>query len=170
MTVDDSQMIWMLTADGVLRREDPSTKAKRSFQTQWSLNGGLRPKNARIEVSADGQFVAFSAQERPTVELFDTKSEQNRSVRLADREGVVDLRWMKLAGTKSPRLAVVTTNKQTKLLDPNNHEQLSGSCPAAPLASFRRMRPMPQSVVTLCSKIALSRAFCCRRTRLMQYL
>jgi len=49
-------------------------------------------------------------------------------------EGVVDLHWMTLAGSKSPRLAVVTSNKQTKLLDPNNHEQLSGSCPSAPLA------------------------------------
>ena len=131
LSVDDSQMVWTLTSDGRLRREDPSTQAKREFRTRWSIDPSTA---ARLEVSADGQFLAYSQLNGRTVELFDTSIEQNRIVQLEPNEGVVDLHWMALAGSKSPRLAVLTSNKQTKLLDPNNQEQLSGVCPAPPLA------------------------------------
>jgi len=131
LTVDETQMIWTLTSDGRLRRVDASTQANREFRTRWNIDPAA---TARLEVSADGQFLAYSQLNGRTVELFDTSIEQNRIVQLDENEGVVDLHWMALAGSKSPRLAVVTSNKQTKLLDPNNQEQLSGICPASPLA------------------------------------
>ncbi len=131
LTVDESQMVWTLTNDGTLRREDPSSQAKREFRTRWSI---LPNTAARLEVSADGNFLAFSQLNGRTVELFDTSIEQNRTVQLDVSEGVVDLHWMTLANSKSSRLAVLTTSNQTKLLDPNNREQLSGKCPAPPLA------------------------------------
>ena len=131
LAVDDSQMIWTLTNDGKLRREDPSAQSNREFRTRWSITPN---SPARLEVSADGKFLAFSQLNSRTVELFDTSIEQNRVVQFDSSEGVVDLHWMALAGAKSPRLAVLTSNNQTKLLDPNNREQLSGQCPAPPLA------------------------------------
>lgn len=137
LTVDESQMVWTLTSNGVLQRTDPSTNAKQEFRTRWSIDAALP---ARLEVSPDGKYLAFSQLNGHAVELFDTTIQQNRNVNLETTEGVVDLHWMTLVGSKSPRLAVVTTNKQTKLLDPNNHEQLSGSCPSTPLAL------VPQSI------------------------
>ncbi len=131
LTVDESQMVWTLTSNGLLQRTDPSTNAKQDFRTRWSIDTGTP---SRLEVSPDGKYLAFSQLNGHVVELFDTTIQQNRVVNMDSTEGVVDLHWMALAGSKSPRLAVVTSNKQTKLLDPNNHEQLSGSCPSAPLA------------------------------------
>lgn len=131
LTVDPLQMVWTLTSDGLLRRTDPSSDAKQDFRTQWSIDAGAP---ARLEVSADGKYLAFSQVNGHVVELFDTSIDQNRIVKMDPSERVVDLHWMTLAGSKSPRLAVVTSNKQMKLLDPNNHEQLSGSCPSPPLA------------------------------------
>ena len=131
LTVDQSQMVWTLTSDGILRRTDPSTNAKQDFRTQWTIDDRTP---ARLEVSPTSKYLAFSQLNGHMVELFDTTIEQNRIVSLDASEAVVDLHWMTLAGSNSPRLAVVTTNKQTKLLDPNNHEQLSGSCPSTPLA------------------------------------
>jgi hypothetical protein len=131
LTVDESQMIWTLTSNGLLQRIDPSTNVKQEFQTQWSIEANMP---VRFEVSSDGKYLAFSQLNGHVVELFDTSIQQNRVVKMDAQEGVVDLQWMALVGSKSPRLAVVTSNKQTKLLDPNNHEQLSGSCPSTPLA------------------------------------
>lgn len=131
LAVDPSQMVWTLTNNGLLQKTDPSTNAKQNYRTQWSIDMSAP---SRMEVSPEGKYLAFSQLNGHVVELFDTTIEQNRIVKMDSSEGVVDLHWMTLAGSKSPRLAVVTSNKQTKLLDPNNHEQLSGSCPSAPLA------------------------------------
>lgn len=131
LTVDSLHMIWTLTSDGWLRRTDATTDEKKDFQTQWTIDASTP---SRFEVSLDGKYLAFSQLNGHVVEMFDTSIDQNRIVKLDASEGVVDLHWMNVAGSKSPRLAVVTSNKQTKLLDPNNHEQLSGSCPSTPLA------------------------------------
>ena len=131
LAVDQSQMVWTLISNGLLQRTDPSTNAKQEFRTQWSIDASLP---SRLEVSPEGKYLAFSQLNGHVVELFDTTIQQNRIVNMDTTEGVVDLHWMTLTGSKSPRLAVVTSNKQTKLLDPNNHEQLSGSCPSTPLA------------------------------------
>ncbi len=131
MIVDPSQMLWVLTTNGVLRRTDPSTNAKQDFQPKWTIDSRTA---VRLETSPDGKYLAFSQLNGHVVELFDTTIEQNRVVSMDASESIVDMRWMSLSGSKSPRLAVLTSNKQTKLLDPNNHEQLSGSCPSTPLA------------------------------------
>lgn len=131
LSVDQSQMVWILTSNGLLQRTDPSTNGKQEYRTRWTIDTNLP---ARLEVSPDGKYLAFSQLNGHVVELFDTTIQQNRIVNMDSTEGVVDMHWMTLAGSKSPRLAVLTSNKQTKLLDPNNHEQLSGSCPSTPLA------------------------------------
>jgi hypothetical protein len=53
---------------------------------------------------------------------------------MSEGERAIDFSWVSLAGSKVPRLAVVTSDSETKLLDPNNHEQLSGRCPSEPMA------------------------------------
>lgn len=131
LNVDDAQMIWTLTTDGRLRKEDPSHQTIASYRTPWKI---AAENPTRLEVSPGGQFVAIYQARARKIRMFDTLIEQTREVDLTERESVVDFGWVTLAGAKTPRLAVVTSESETKLLDPNNHEQLSGRCPADPLA------------------------------------
>jgi hypothetical protein len=147
MNVDSAYLCWTLTSDGELRREAPAAlghnsaapspaqktvaQTQQSFQTQWQIDPN---KRSRLEVSPDGQFIAFAQQPSASVDLFDTTTGQNRNIQLGAAQKIVDLQWLSLAGAKSPRLAVVTSDNETKLLDPHNHEQLSGRCPAEPMA------------------------------------
>ncbi len=131
ISVDADQLLWTLTSDGKLNRQDPGSGSSQSFRTPWKLENA---RAARIEVAPGGRFVGMVSANGNSISMFDTSSEQNRDIRLPSGEKAVDFAWVSLAAAKTPRLAVLTSNSETKLLDPSNHEQLSGRCPNEPIA------------------------------------
>lgn len=141
MNIDSAFLCWTLTSDGELRceipagslnqSESPSTVLPQSFQTQWQIDP---QKRSRLEISPEGHFVAFTQQPSNSIELYDTLAKQSRNIKLESNQQIIDLQWLSLAGDKSPRLAVLTSGNETKLLDPKNQEQLSGRCPSEPMA------------------------------------
>lgn len=125
---DEAHMLWSLSSDGILSRVDEQGKRDK-YQTPWKNVTG----SARLEISSGGKYIALAEYGSSQISLFDTSINQNRQVSLGAVQ-VVDFHWLALAGSLSPRLAVVTTENETILLDPDNHEQLSGRSQATPLA------------------------------------
>ncbi len=139
-TVDSQQMIWTLYDDGVLERREVLAGAGHRYQTRWT-----RGQGGRLLVSPNSDFVATSSAGGSLIQVFSTQSKQNRKIQLEPDVAVTDFCWLTLQGSRSPRLAVVTSDDQTILLDPLNHEQLSGRCPSQPLAIVSRA-PIHSSV------------------------
>ncbi len=124
--VDRESTIWTLLSDGELQRRSGSTT--RSFATRWQVDSS---QVGRLACTSD--FVAFNSVASPTVLLFDCNSEQTRVVSLDKDADVVDFKWLQIGGDAF-RLAVITQDGQTLLIDPTNREQLSGRCKVEPLA------------------------------------
>ncbi|MCA9132430.1 MAG: hypothetical protein KDA45_04725 [Planctomycetales bacterium] len=130
-TVDAHAMAWTVFADGRLQQRAVLDKQSKDFVTDWQIEGNAR---GRLAVSPTTQHVAFSAQGSSRVQLFDLNHRQNRTVQLGEGVRVRDFQWFELGVSGPPRLAVITSDWQTILLDPSDREQLSGRCPAEPLA------------------------------------
>ncbi|QDV22369.1 TlpA family protein disulfide reductase [Aureliella helgolandensis] len=130
-TVDANQMVWQLHGDGRLERQSIVGDAATSFTTPWKTVAGAMP---RIQVSQDTRYIALAERDTNHLEIFDSQSEQNRKIELPLNSTIVDLRWLAMHGTRSPRLAVVTRDAKTILLDPKNREQLSGDSAVKPAA------------------------------------
>lgn len=129
--VDATQAIWLLGEEGALQRFANGIAASPTseFATPWNASPG-----AKLSISADQNYIALWAPHNSEVQIFDTSSGQNRVVTLESDEFPVDLQWTNLRSSNSPRLALATNTGMLMLLDPTNHEQLSGRCPARPLA------------------------------------
>ena len=129
--MDPAQSTWLLDHEGnlALFKNGISNSANQKFATPWNAQPG-----DSLAVSVDQKFVALWSINKSSLEIFDTATGQNRVVTLESDEHPVDLRWTELKGSPTPRLSFVTNTGMLMLLDPTNHEQLSGRCPTRPLA------------------------------------
>ncbi len=130
-TQDAEHSLWLLHESGRLSRSrDPARQvgSEPQFEPPWRPDVG-----SRIVTSPTSDYVVLLQPDRSQIEIFSTSSRQNRIVSLGG-ELPLDLKWMTLAGAHESRLAVITDRRKTILLDPGNHEQLSGRCPADPVA------------------------------------
>ncbi|MEZ6134122.1 MAG: hypothetical protein R3C53_04335 [Pirellulaceae bacterium] len=100
------------------------------LNTGWQLPHDSN--SGRLLPSENGDYFAWLQAGGQSVLVFDSTSNQSTTLELSGR--TVDAGWLRLNGAAPPRLAVVTSDSRTVLLDPSNHEQLSGSSAAPPLA------------------------------------
>lgn len=136
---DKNHTAWLLLADGSLQQVDANLKMSQVQRTDWRMSHGLP---SAVVASSDSRYFACVSDASPgQIDLFDAKLSHSTSFPTLDRSEIIDFQWLTQIGTKMPRLAVVTSSKQLLLLDPENRQQLSGSCPADPLAIV--WRPMP---------------------------
>ncbi len=146
-TNDSRGGVWTLLADGQLQVAPPpdSTSATaaeiKSYDTRWNIDSAATQSTAeqsqpmpRIEVADNLQQVAFIAIEGNSLQLFDCKNEQNRTIALGASANIVDALWVATEGENAERLAVITRDGETLLIDPSNRQQLSGHSPVEPLA------------------------------------
>jgi hypothetical protein len=129
---DRQQRAWLLQADGSLCQVDSNLRISQSMQTDWQVKHGMP---LTVIASQDSRYFAcVSAASTGRIDLYDAKMSHSTHFQLPDNTTAVDIQWLSLIGSKTPRLAVITTGRQMLLLDPDNRQQLSGNCPDEPLA------------------------------------
>jgi hypothetical protein len=126
---DERLSIWALLSDGTLQGLDAALKPLKSWATEWI---DASPNSVRLLPAPDGKLFALSIP--GAIEVFDTKSQQAIRYAIPDKDVIVDMQWLTMASSQALRLAAITSGKQVMLLDPENRQQLSGSCPSDPLA------------------------------------
>lgn len=131
-TADAERMVWNLGQDGRLMRANllsGDLHELKSYSTPW------RPSTAgRLLVDSSIQYAALYTPANSSIQIYTLQSGENRRVQLGANVDVIDVGWLHLTGSQSSRLAILTSDNETVLLDPKNHEQLSGRCPHRPLA------------------------------------
>jgi hypothetical protein len=128
---DSHGFLWILSEKGVLQSLDPGGAVASSLQTSLSPPLSLRPTQEMI-VSPDGDYFALADATSSQLQVFSATTERATTLELGTSSRPIDTLWLRLAGSKTPRLAVITSDQRTVLLDPTNKEQLSGRCPDAP--------------------------------------
>lgn len=130
-TIDASQSLWLLSDAGQLESFAPLLDtATESLQTPWKSESGA----SMLTASPNADYFALLSQSGRRLQVLNRRSLQNSELQLNPEGTVVDMQWLTLGGSKSPRLAVIDNRSQTILFDPSNHEQLSGRCPSPPVA------------------------------------
>lgn len=125
-----NQRLWELNRDGRLTvREPRSPKVELEFHPEWTLTD-----DAEMLVAPGARFIAYASSAKKTVQIFDLETQRNQTVSLRIEAPPNQFTWLALHGSDVPRLAAITANNELLLLDPANHEQLSGRCPTAPVA------------------------------------
>lgn len=133
--VDSRFRTWILHTDGALTQIDDLLHAR---QTARNLKTSWQPQpDSLILISPEAGKIAMASGSHSKIEVLDVTDGQHRTFDLPNGDVPVDWKWMRLNGSKSPRLAVITSGDQAVLLDPRNQEQLSGRCPARPVALLR---------------------------------
>lgn len=127
---DAAGLKWTLFADGELQRSGGAGADTKRFQTRWKIDSGA----GRLVVSPASEYVAYAVPRASQVQLFQCSTSQNRVVELGAGAAIRDFQWVHLDGDRTARLALITEHGQTVLLDPSDREQLSGKCPAEPVA------------------------------------
>ena len=124
------QRLWELSRDGRLTVREPRLpQVELEFQPEWTLTD-----DAELLVAPGARFVAYASSSQKRVEIFDLETQRNQTVSLRIEAPPNQFTWLGLHGSDVPRLAAITANNELLLLDPANHEQLSGRCPTAPVA------------------------------------
>lgn len=131
LAIDGSQGIWVLRSNGLLEQLDVHGKVDKKFEPKWNY---AAHDQVNLLVDPEGKFAASCARDADRVELLDTSTEQQRTVRLNNRERIIDLMWLSGAELGGPQLALLLSDRRTLLVDPTNGQQLIGECPAEPLA------------------------------------
>jgi hypothetical protein len=124
-------MVWTLYEDGNLQQREVQGSLEKNYTTSWRV---ADRSQVRISVSPTSQYVVLGTQEPSGVQVFDCSTEQNRTIELGKDALLRDFQWLDFGAAEPPRLAVITHDGQTLLIDPTNREQLSGRCPVEPFA------------------------------------
>ena len=134
---DDQGSVWTLYNTGQLRRDTASTLAMPEssavawLDTRWR---NVSSAMVRLEVSPASDYVAYTSRDATTVQWIDCDTKESRTVEFESAGHPTDLRWLPGSAGSSARLAIITSEGQTLLIDPTDHQQLSGHSPVAPLA------------------------------------
>lgn len=130
---DGHGILWVLSASGLLQSIDPNGQVASSLKTAW--NPPLDLKNSQeLIVAPEGDYFALADAKTSQLQVFSASTERATTLELGASAQPIDALWLRLAGTSAPRLAVITSDQRLVLLDPTNHEQLSGRCPNEPRA------------------------------------
>lgn len=139
-TTDSKHTLWTLMSNGELQQTaaPAGMPAKTKHNTGWQMND--HPAWC-LEVAPGANDVAAAAMGGSQVHLFNTATRQNRAIDLGSGATVVDFQWLTLGPASTPRLAVITREGRTVLIDPANREQLSGRSPQEPVALLALRNP-----------------------------
>lgn len=131
LSADQQQMLWTLRADGNIELADLRGQVKQTHATEWrfSVQDGIR-----MQLSADGQYVAAYAPGVQQIDIMEVSSQTRKKIQLNAGQQIVGIHWLAATELQTARLLVLTSNRQTLLIDPNNQRQMSGLCQADPLA------------------------------------
>jgi hypothetical protein len=134
---DAQGSVWTLYNTGQLRRDSASTLASGDSEaaawldTRWHIDA---TSLARLEISPASKYVAYTATDSTSVQWLDCDSQENRTIQIDSSASLTDLRWLQGREGTLARLAVLTSDGQTLLIDPTDRQQLSGRSSVAPLA------------------------------------
>ena len=134
---DEQGSVWTLYNTGQLRRDTASTLAMPETQAVTWLDTRWRNDSSsvtRLEVSPASSYVAYASNDKTSVQWIDCNTKENRTIELDTAGRPSDLRWLPGREGNSARLAIITSEGQTLLIDPTDRQQLSGHCPVTPLA------------------------------------
>ncbi len=129
---------WLTNGELLLQPSSASGHAPLKHKPRWPINTSPA---ARLEVAPTNEDIALCKVGGNEVHLFNTRSEQSRTVHLGTSASVVDMQWFSVSATSAARLAVITRDGQTVLIDPTNREQLSGRSPLEPKALLSLRHP-----------------------------
>lgn len=134
---DEQGSMWTLYNTGQLRQDTASTLALPDANaTQW-LDTRWRNEasdTGRIEVSPASNFVAYNSHGDTAIQWIDCETKENRTIELDVAGRLIDMRWLPRREGSKARLAVITSEGQTLLIDPTDRQQLSGYSSVKPLA------------------------------------
>ncbi len=139
---DAQEMLWCLSSSGRLQCLNSEAQVNRSLQTDWRLQPSAGTRLRLLVDSKGSNFALLDAAARQ-VQVFSDRGPNSINIELGANVGPIDAGWLHLQGTKQSRLAIITQGHKTILLDPTNHEQLSGDCPSAPLAVVAPAAALP---------------------------
>jgi hypothetical protein len=137
IATDEQQTLWILLRSGQLQQISNATSppAIVTHNTAW------RPEEragVRLEVGSDCQNMAMFWPHGNQIALHNVATQQSRIVQVGDGAKLVDMQWLTLGSPSSTRLAAITRDGQTVLIDPSNREQLSGHSAHQPVAVLSR--------------------------------
>ncbi|MCA9182460.1 MAG: hypothetical protein KDA51_13435, partial [Planctomycetales bacterium] len=134
---DERGSVWTLYNTGQLRHDTASTlalpdaNAAQWLDTRWR-HGASTP--TRIEVSPASNYVAYHSHDDTAIQWIDCETKENRTIELDVAGRLIDMRWLPRLEGSTARLAIITSEGQTLLIDPTDRLQLSGYSSVKPLA------------------------------------
>ncbi len=137
---DSRHTLWTLLVGGELHQQpnSASDQSVKKFNTRWQVD---LHSAVRMEVAPDSHDVALGIIGGSEVQLFNTTTAQSRSINMGSSSKIVDFQWITMSAPSTARLAVITRDGQTVLIDPTNREQLSGRSPVEPVALMALRNP-----------------------------
>jgi hypothetical protein len=137
VATDQQQTLWILLRSGQLQQISNAT----SPPTSVTHNTTWRPEEragVRLDVGPDCQNIAMCWTQGNQIALYNVATQQSRTVQVGDEAKLVDMQWLTLGSPDSTRLAAITRDGQTVLIDPSNREQLSGQATQQTVAVLSR--------------------------------
>ncbi|MBX3420556.1 MAG: hypothetical protein KF752_03265 [Pirellulaceae bacterium] len=128
---DAGQSPWLLLADGTLYQLDAQLQTLATWDTGWT---STTTERGRLLPASGNRYCAWTTESLDRVEVLQCKTKQSTTFDLPAGSRARDLQWLSVQGSKSPRLAVITTNNKILLLDPENRQQLSADVSLEPIA------------------------------------
>ncbi|MEM7473865.1 MAG: hypothetical protein AAF483_02675 [Planctomycetota bacterium] len=127
---DTQERIWTLYENGSLwirNANTPESSLELNPEWEWQPQG-------KLLIDASGRYVALVSTQTKLLQLYDCEKKRNQSIGLQINAMPHEFAWLNLKTNETPRLAAITAEKELILIDPENHEQLSGTCPNLPVA------------------------------------
>ncbi len=135
---DAMRNLWLLKSSGRLFQLNASGKTEREFASVFSDADNSSKSKGLVRMAIDdaARYVALSAPLGDRLVVLDTATSRTSAVQL-NQQSLTDFRWLETpAGL---RLAAITPNGKTLLIDPSRFEQHSGQSNQAPLAILPRV-------------------------------
>ena len=135
---DGLRNLWLLRDDGKLLQMNSSGKTEAEYASGLeSSDGPTKVKGpVRLTVDDGSKFVAMSAAGNDRLVVLELSTRRASAVQLGNQK-LTDFRWLDTpAGL---RLAAITQNGKTLLIDPTRFEQHSGQSQSIPVALLPRV-------------------------------
>lgn len=135
---DALRNLWLLRADGKLLQMNPSGKVEQELPSGFDMASRKpgRQDTVRIAIDEPAKFVALSARRGDRLVIVEPVTQRSSVVQLSN-QSLTDFRW--LDTPSGVRLAAITRNGKTLLVDPSRFEQHSGQSNQVPLAILPRV-------------------------------
>jgi hypothetical protein len=130
---DSDGGLWTLHDNGTLCSWQTHV-GELAVQQTWTTDWKKVASRTRLEIDSLGRYAAMMIFDSNRLEVFDTQDESGFRVNLRAGERLIDARWFQSTPDAQVRLAAITAQGTLLLIDPSNRQQLSGRCPAPPVA------------------------------------